>query len=265
MRFEIRHEAHGTVDLALDGVTLLGASSSSNEDVLNYVAIRMTHADFESLVSAMTTTRVRELHRSLDDTLELVKTLSDERDAWKERAEGGLSRAGVNALSGVHRAARVEHAKYPDEAREFHKSIDALERVAVSAVYEENESGGHARQVVADVARVLGVDLDEGPGRRWDPDHMARVVGSAKATCDERDDLREQVALWKTLAERQDNTAPLRRELLLVKSERDELKGRLDYLKYQVDALPTSDGADELRAVIVSQAREIARLKGESE
>lgn len=165
MMFEIRHEPNGTVDLAFDGVTLLGASSSGTEDVLSYVAIRMTKEDFESLASAMTTTRVRELHCSLDDTLKLVVALRDERDELK------------------------------------------------------------------------------------------RSLGEADAKAE----------LWKNLAERQDNTGPLRRELLLVKSERDELKRHVDYLKYQVDALPTSDDADELRDVIVSQAREIARLKGESE
>lgn len=169
----------------------------------------------------------------------------------------------------IERVARLEHAKYPDEAREFHRSIGNLERVGVDAVHSENERGGQARHVVAEVSRVLGVDIDEGPGHRWDPDHMSRVVGVADTVREERDDLREEVALWKALAERQDNTAPLRMELRTVKRERDEVYARLSMVQQLCDQLreraTPDDDVDELKAVIVSQAREIARLKGESE
>ncbi|MGW2950769.1 hypothetical protein [Streptomyces eurythermus] len=83
----------------------------------------------------------------------------------------------------------------------------------------------------------------------------------------ERDEVREQAELWRKLAERQDNTAPLRSDLASAEAARDELRRQVDYLKRQVDALSGVDAADvdELKAVIVSQAREIARLKGESE
>lgn len=85
---------------------------------------------------------------------------------------------------------------------------------------------------------------------------------------DERDEWRGQSELWKSLAERQDNTAPLRTELRIVERERDELKRHTEYLRYQVQSLSDSaadDDVDELKATIVRQAREITRLKGESE
>ncbi|MFD8315909.1 hypothetical protein [Kitasatospora purpeofusca] len=50
-----------------------------------------------------------------------------------------------------------------------------------AAVNEENRKGGQARAIVAQVAFVLGVDIDSGPGHRWDEDHMARVVDAARA------------------------------------------------------------------------------------
>jgi hypothetical protein len=161
--------------------------------------------------------------------------------------------------------------------------VAGLEKAALDAVYAENESGGHARRVVADVARVLGVDIDEGPGHRWDEDHMRRVVRVADDIREERDDLQERVAqltderdeakeqadLWRKLAERQDNTAPIRRELSDMTRERDLWRSRFEgaqhNAEYVRDQYTHPDEADELRAVIVSQAREIARLKGESE
>jgi hypothetical protein len=170
----------------------------------------------------------------------------------------------------------AERAKYPAEAREFHKSIDALERAAIDAVYDENDSGGHARQVVADVARILGVDIDEGPGHRWDPEHMARVVEAVKRLSDDRDHWEQeaenetrQAALWKSLAERQDNTAPLRMELQAVKRERDHWRARFEgaqaNAEYVREQYGHPDDVEELKATIVRQAREITRLKGESE
>lgn len=85
---------------------------------------------------------------------------------------------------------------------------------------------------------------------------------------DERDEAVGKADLWKSLAERQDNTAPLRMELSAVKRERDELKRHTDYLRLQAEGLSAraaDDDVDELKAVIVSQAREIARLRGDSE
>lgn len=167
------------------------------------------------------------------------------------------------ALSEIGRVARLEHAKYPDEAREFHKSIGNLERAGVDAVYAENERGGQARHVVAEVARVLGVDIDEGPGHRWDPDHMARVVMAAGQMRGARD-------AWKETAE--DNDAanvPLRRELRTAQRQADEWRSK--YEAAQANALYVReqhghpDDVEELKNTIVRQAREITRLKGESE
>ncbi|MFF3312479.1 hypothetical protein [Streptomyces sp. NPDC002952] len=75
--------------------------------------------------------------------------------------------------------------------------------------------------------------------------------------------------LWKALAERQDNTAPIRRELSGVERERDEWKRRYEiaqanaeYVRGQYTA---PDEAAQMRAAIVRQAREISLLSGESE
>jgi hypothetical protein len=144
MRFEIKHEANGTVDLALDGVTLLGVTSGDPEGARDCVVVGMSRDMYASLATAMTTERARELER-------------------------------------------------------------------------------------------------------------------------ERDEAAAQAELWKSLAERQDNTAPLRRDLRVVTAERDELRRSVEYLRYQVTGLTSDDDVDELKAVIVSQAREITRLKGESE
>lgn len=147
MNFEIRHESNGTVDLALDGVTLLGVTSGDLEGARDCVVVGMTRAAYDALSTAMTRDRTRELER-------------------------------------------------------------------------------------------------------------------------ERDEARTSASLWKSLAERQDNTAPLRTELRIVERERAELKRHTDYLRYQVQSLSESagdDDVDELKATIVRQAREITRLKGESE
>ncbi|MFI6444701.1 hypothetical protein [Kitasatospora sp. NPDC050543] len=50
-----------------------------------------------------------------------------------------------------------------------------------AAVYAENECGGDARGVIADVACALGVDIHAGPGSCWDLDHMRRGVEAARA------------------------------------------------------------------------------------
>lgn len=109
--------------------------------------------------------------------------------------------------------------------------VDRLEVAALAAVTAENERGGQARLVVAETAKALGVDIDDGPGHRWDLEHMARVVERAKWVAESRD-------YW----------------------EAEETSTRR-----QAEALLAADDVDELKAVIVSQAREIARLKGESE
>ncbi|MEU3986088.1 hypothetical protein AB0F77_39530 [Streptomyces sp. NPDC026672] len=106
--------------------------------------------------------------------------------------------------------------------------------------------------------------------------------------------------LWKSLAERQDNTVPLRIKLDAVERERDEWKARAELgertlAKYPIRVMtagqevhydhvwtdtdrasadvleavaataPVGSLVSDLKNTIVSQAREIVRLKGESE
>ncbi|WNI28645.1 hypothetical protein [Streptomyces sp. ITFR-6] len=134
--------------------------------------------------------------------------------------------------------------------------LDAADEAHREALYAENDRGGEARQVVADVALILGTDIDAGPGHRWDADHMQRVVTSAYAVDDERNELAaEKVKLTDLLrAEGERANAAIARE-----EASDEAAAEMgDYVR-QLER-----ERDELRAAIVSQAREIARLKGES-
>jgi hypothetical protein len=106
------------------------------------------------------------------------------------------------------------------------------------------------KTAIDDTARHLGVALDDvSVGRsKWDATNVYRVVRAAERVVKERDELRERdeqlrkallgpIVLHTTTAEH-------------TWTPTDETSAQL---------------VDELRAVIVSQAREIARLKGESE
>jgi hypothetical protein len=139
------------------------------------------------------------------------------------------------------------------------QAIDRLEVAALAAAHQENEAGGQARQVVADVARVLGVDIDEGPGHRWDPEHMGRVVAGAADICEERDDLRELVA---QLAEQRDLMTAQRDEAVRKAATSDARRPIRMEVPAELFRVPDDD---ELKATIVRQAREITRLTGESE
>ncbi|MEV6684437.1 hypothetical protein AB0N28_03680 [Streptomyces sp. NPDC051130] len=176
--------------------------------------------------------------------------------------------------------------------------LDAADEEHMRRIRVENERGGEAREVVAAVARALDVDIDKGPGHRWDLDHMRRVVAAAESLVQERDDLhqefhaqaellrqaRDQRNVWKESFEKVDAqlVQPLRRELREERDKNEALSaekraaraadGRRTVLhpvfgvetRFYPDA-PDTAYVDELHAVIVSQAREIARLKGESE
>lgn len=107
------------------------------------------------------------------------------------------------------------------------------------------------------------------------PDLSAKV-SELEARCRELADAVEAAKdardVWKETAETNDAAnAPLRSELRRVRGERDEWARRHGItareLEASVKARTDEDAADvaELRNVIVSQAREIARLKGESE
>ncbi|MEU8840247.1 hypothetical protein AB0D97_14100 [Streptomyces roseus] len=186
--------------------------------------------------------------------------------------------------------------------------IDQLEEAATAAVYAENERGAEARRVVADVARALGVDIDEGPGHRWDVSHMHRVVLAAESLQEERNDLREafdkhaedlrqareQRDAWKEAMEQMQakHVLPLQRELreereknaaliaerraaqaaaprLMWTSTAEEHTLTDEELQRLAESMamraPLDSLVSDLKNVIISQAREIARLKGESE
>jgi hypothetical protein len=85
----------------------------------------------------------------------------------------------------------------------------------------------------------------------------------------ERDEAREQAALWKSLAERQDNTAPLRRELRTVERDRDFWRSKFEGAQANAEYVRAEyghpDEIEELKATVVRQAREITRLTGEGE
>lgn len=262
--YSVTQFANGTADVKLTGVTVLGVETTNPELSDDTVIVGMSKAAFEQLTGH----KVREyLRKSLNDAQTEIQRLSDDRDKWQERAEGGLSEAGRSSLGTLFRAFSDERTTYRDPADR--KTIDRLQHAAEAAVYRENERGGHARRVVAEVARVLGVDIDEGPGHRWDPEHMARVIAVANRIREERDEAVEQVALWKALAERQDNTAPIRMELSSVKRERDEWRRKYEgaqaNAEYVRDEYTPPDEAAQMKAAIVRQAREISLLRGESE
>ncbi|KDQ65745.1 hypothetical protein [Streptomyces sp. NTK 937] len=144
----------------------------------------------------------------------------------------------MRTLSELLTAFSSERTRYRDS--EVRATIDRLESAAEAAMYKENEIGGQARRVVGDVAVALGVVLgDTGPRMSvWDPANMRRVVAAAKALREERDGYR---------AAYESKPASMRLE----GPGAEMLAARLD-------------DVNELRATIVSQAREIARLKGES-
>ncbi|MFD4234292.1 hypothetical protein [Streptomyces sp. NPDC058542] len=125
--------------------------------------------------------------------------------------------------------------------------LDAADEAHIKRLTEENEVGGQARRVVGDVAVALGVVLgDTGPRLSvWDPANMRRVVHAARVLKEERDG-------YKTAYE--SKPASMRLE----GPGMGWVAARLRILEHPVTE------TDELKATIVSQAREIARLKGES-
>ncbi|MFB7919242.1 hypothetical protein [Streptomyces sp. NPDC056061] len=137
----------------------------------------------------------------------------------------------------IRQAGRVGHV--PIGA--VRSMLNAADEAHLKALYAENARVGEARQVVGDVARVLGVNIDVGPGHRWDVDHMQRAVAAAV-------EMREYAARME--------------------QERDDLRGRLADLEtsaeYWSATAPGGSLIDDLKNTIVSQAREIARLMGES-
>lgn len=250
------HHPSSTVDVTLHGVTLLSATSTGEDPVLDSVTVGMSRSMFDSLAVGMAESGRRGQGSASIGARNVGGMLSEFERAKRRYASGTRSYSPLEA--------------------EALKVVEGLERAALSAIYDENEQGGRARHVVAQVASALGVDIDEGSGHRWDPDHMERVADGARRLKDDRDHWQQEaenqqkdVELWKSLAQRQDNTAPLRMELDSVKRERDEWRSRYEGAKANAEYVRAQyghpDEVEELREAVVRQAREISRLTEESE
>ncbi|MFJ6237952.1 hypothetical protein ACIQH0_28180 [Streptomyces griseus] len=191
--------------------------------------------------------------------------------------------------------------------------LDAADEAHIKRLYEENEIGGQARQVVGDVAVALGVVLgDTGPRMSvWDPANMRRVVVAARALKDERDEYHKAaeeadaklrkieygcetpeshnygcpcidrpIEFLRAAATVDPGSRALREELAALREAYEKARADAEHCKAACEfkpisvelngplwpflAGPDTTETDELRATIVSQAREIARLKGES-
>ncbi|MFB7823864.1 hypothetical protein [Streptomyces hydrogenans] len=163
-----------------------------------------------------------------------------------------------------------------------------LERVATDAVYAENAEGGKAREEAAKLRKEL---------EELEASHAALIELGIRFE-KERDEARDQRDAWKEAVEALDakHVRPLRQELAALKEQHEECRAqrraaraaaprfmwtstseehlhaaeeleRLVWWAHPTQGVPPAESSDvdELRAVIVSQAREIARLKGESE
>jgi hypothetical protein len=125
--------------------------------------------------------------------------------------------------------------------------LDHLEKSAMDVLYAENELGGEARSVVARVARTLGVDPDDGPGRRWDRENMEIVIPAAAALKKERDDALAARDAWKELAERADERlAPATTELRRVKRELRDARAKTHHV--EADLVLATRTVRDLRA-----------------
>lgn len=150
------------------------------------------------------------------------------------------------------RGAHANHY-FPTEA--VVAMLDAADEAHKVAIYAENDKGGEARGVVADVARALDVDIDEGAGHRWDLDHMRRVVFAAMGL---RAELRRVNADRDSLTFRAEAAEAAS---LIQERELERAQGRLELASMFDHQTAPEDAA--LRATIVRQANEITALKGE--
>jgi hypothetical protein len=129
------------------------------------------------------------------------------------------------------------------------------------------------REKLRDILRSEKERADAAIKREETAEEHATELGQyARRMEQERDAAKSASDAWKELAERNDETSgPLRANLRRAERERDaaQREGRawrdeVRRLRDLVDEQGDSDDVDELKATIVSQAREIARLKGES-
>ncbi|MEO3974386.1 hypothetical protein [Streptomyces sp. CAU 1734] len=134
--------------------------------------------------------------------------------------------------------------------------LDSLKEAAYDAVYAENAEGGYARDVVARTARLVDVDLGDHGGDRWSHGNMLRVVAGVDRALQEREK-------WQKAAHAHaEELAGMVDEIARLKGEAESLFRPLSIRA--VVGNTEIPGVDELRATIVSQALEIARLRGEA-
>jgi hypothetical protein len=102
--------------------------------------------------------------------------------------------------------------------------------------HAQNDEGGYARDIVADVADLVGVDLCDVPGSKWDPSNMARVVDAVKAlteqlreVTEERDRAGRRVA-WLTRRLKV-TPSPFAVDAARLREERDEARAARDTWK----------------------------------
>ncbi|KUN16528.1 hypothetical protein AQJ23_44860 [Streptomyces antibioticus] len=133
-----------------------------------------------------------------------------------------------------------------------------VDRVEFEELAEQIREGDSVRE---ELKRSLDAALSQIERLSDDRDHWQQ----------EAENQQKETELWKSLAQRQDNTAPIRLKLQAAERERDELKrlhatamGDAFYWRnaWEEDRGPE---LDELKATVVRQANEITRLTGESE
>jgi hypothetical protein len=214
--FEVTHSADPTEPVSL---TLSGLPTYVDTDDSSRVTVLIPPGDAEFLGEALA-----RMALGPDDRRRLLR-LRDDRDHWESEA-----------------------CAWQQAAEEARAALDA----AWKSAHAQNEEGAKARSVVAAVARILGVDIDEGDGHRWDEDHMRRVVDAAQRFADERGAAEAKASQRGLRVRAVDGKPGMYTWRVLVDAAAEEVSGRV-----------AADELHELRATIVRQAVEITELKGE--
>ncbi|MEV4939575.1 hypothetical protein [Streptomyces zaomyceticus] len=145
----------------------------------------------------------------------------------------------MNSVWSLHAACQAVRHEYGSPDTPLHiivrAVVDRIEAAATTAIYDENAEGGKAREEAAKLRTELAELKEECQAQRR----------SARAAAPRM--------MWTSTAEEYVHTA-------------EDLERFVRWV-HSTKSAPVSDSSnvDELRAVIVSQAREIAKLKGESE
>ncbi|WP_369147057.1 hypothetical protein [Streptomyces sp. R44] len=190
----------------------------------------------------------------------------------------------------------------PDKVRKAHSipvfprsvvlaMLDAADEAHRVRLYDENERGGEARRKAAELREELEAARND--RSRWESLATSRGADVARLTV-ELSQAKEQRDAWKEAVETLDEkrVRPLGRELAELKAAHEECRAQRRAARGAAPRFMWTSTAEEhtfsdeelqrfaesgalraplgslvaeLRAVIVSQAREIARLKGESE